>query len=62
LSGFSPGKAAGIVLSNSNPDASPFLNRKEDLVGDLAVHLDGPRLTATLPPHSVTFLTLETAK
>jgi hypothetical protein len=61
LSNFSPSKASGVVLSHSDPDGSPFLQRKEDLVGDLAVHLDGPRLTAALPPHSVTFIMLETA-
>jgi len=62
LSHFSPGTAAGIVLSHSDPDGFPFLTRKEELVGDLPLHLDGFRLTAALPPHSVTFITIEAAR
>jgi hypothetical protein len=36
----------------------PLLERKEDLVGNLPVSLDGPRLAFTLPPHAVAFITL----
>ena len=59
---FSSSKASGLKLSSADPDGSPFLERKEDLVSDLPVHVDGSRLTATLPPHSVSFITVETGK
>jgi hypothetical protein len=52
------GPPEGILLSHSDADGSPFVARKEDLVGALPVRGDGLRLTAVLPPHSVAFITL----
>ncbi len=52
-------RAEAVVLSHSDPDGHPLLERKADLVGDLPVSVDGPRLAFTLPPHAVTFVTLE---
>lgn len=59
LKDFAASLAEAVVLSHSDPDGYPLLERKEDLVGQLPVSLEGPRLTATLPPHAVAFVTLQ---
>jgi hypothetical protein len=59
LRDFAARRAEGIVLSHSDPDGYPLLERKEDLIGNLPVSLDGPRLATALPPHAVAFITLE---
>lgn len=56
---FAVSRAEAVVLSHSDPDGYPLLERKEDLVGTLPVALDGSRLALTLPPHAVAFITLE---
>jgi hypothetical protein len=56
--GFRPRQATGVVLSHSDPDGDPFLERKEDLVGELTMEINGSRLTTRLPPHAVVFITL----
>jgi len=59
LRGFPGRRAEGIVLSHADPDGDPLLERKEELVGQLPVSLDGSRLSTTLPPHAVVFITVE---
>lgn len=56
---FAARTAQAVVLSHADPDGYPLLERKEDLVRDLPVSLDGPRLAFTLPPHAVVFVTVE---
>ena len=58
LRGFQAASAETVLLSNNDPDASPILERKEDLVGQLPVQLSQGELTCTLPPHSAAFITL----
>lgn len=58
IANFAPSSAAGVLLSNGNPDAHPFLERKEDFVGTLPVELKGNSLLCSLPPHSVSFVTV----
>ena len=52
-------QATGIVLSHSDSDGDPFLKRKEDLVSELKVEMNGSQLTTRLPPHAVAFITLQ---
>jgi hypothetical protein len=59
---FSISEARGIVLSHSDPDGKPLLDRKEDLVSPLPVSIEDNVLTCAIPPHAVVFLTLEAAK
>ena len=61
LRGFAANRAVATVLSHDDPDGYPLLERKEDLVRSLPVAFDGPRLTATVPPHAVVFITIERA-
>jgi len=61
LRNFAAGLAAGVILSHADPDGYPLLEKREYLVRGLPVALDGPRLTAALPPHAVVFITLERA-
>ena len=56
---FTVREARAIVLTHSDPDASPYLERKEELVRDLPASLAGDVLSMTLPPHAVVFVTLE---
>lgn len=58
---FPAKRAAGVVLSHSDPDGHPFVERPGDLVGDLPLLLEGSQLSTTLPPHAVVFLTLDRA-
>jgi len=59
---FPVSEARGVLLSNSDPDGKPLLNRKEDLVSPLPVSIEDDVLTCVIPSHSVVFLTLQTAK
>jgi hypothetical protein len=61
LRDFAAGHAVGVVLSHADPDGYPLLERKEDLVRAYPVTVAGSRLTTTLPPHAVVFITLERA-
>lgn len=58
LRNFAARQAQGVVLSSDNPDARPLLERTEDFVRPLPVNLTPGGLACTLPPHSVSFLTL----
>jgi hypothetical protein len=53
---FEPATAAAVLLSHSDPDGKPLLERKEDAVSELPLTLAGPLLTCTIPPHSVVFV------
>ncbi len=59
LRGFVPQRSTGVVLSHSDPDGDPFLERREDLVRELPVAVQGQELTTALPPHAVAFVTLQ---
>ena len=59
LANFAAGHATAVVLSHPDPAASPFLERKEDLVGAVPVRAEPGRASLDLPPHSVVFLTIE---
>ncbi len=59
LRGFTAHRAAGVLLSHPDRDGDPLLEHKEDLVHEFPVALAGDRLEATLPAHSVAFLTLD---
>jgi len=52
-----PGNRRGTLPLR--PGRPPFLERKEDLVGDLPVHVTSERLVMDLQPHSVVFVTIE---
>ncbi len=56
---FDAARATGILLTNDDLDGKPLLQRKEAAVTGLPVTLAGPRVTCTVPAHSVAFLTLE---
>jgi hypothetical protein len=59
LTNFAAGRATAVVLSHSDPAAGPFLERKDDLVGEAPVRVAPERLALDLPPHSVVFVTVE---
>ena len=59
LRGFVPRRGTGVVLSHSDPDGDPFLARREDLVRDLSVEIQGQELTTVLPPHAVAFVAIQ---
>jgi hypothetical protein len=59
LRGFVPNGVAGVVLSHSDPDASPFLDNREELVCELLVEVRGQELTMLLPPRAVAFVTVQ---
>jgi hypothetical protein len=58
VQGFAPHSGTGVVLSHSDPDGDPFLERREDLIHDLPVAIQGQELTTVLPPHAVAFVTI----
>ncbi len=62
LKSFPPLRAKGNVLSDSDPDSDPFLERPDRLVHELALAVRGVELQAALPPHSVAFVTVERVK
>jgi len=53
---FKADSAAGTVLSHSDPDGKPLLERKEDFVSELPVIVAEQHITCTIPGHSVVFL------
>ena len=59
LRGFAPRTSTGVMLSHSDLDGDPFLERREDLVRDLSVAIQGQELTTVLPPHAVAFVTIQ---
>ncbi len=59
LKNFAAARATSVLLSHSDQNGYPFLERKEDLVGELPIHVSPEQLTMSLPPHSVVFVTVE---
>jgi hypothetical protein len=51
--------ARAVVLSQSDLDAKPLLQNKEDAIGHLEVTVADREVQCILPPHSVVFLTVE---
>ena len=62
LRGFEAARASAIVLSQGDPDAFPFVDRRDEVIADLSVALSGEGMACTLPPHSVAFITLRQDK
>jgi hypothetical protein len=56
---FKIGDAQGIVLTQSDRNASPLLASEDDAIHDYPVQFAGSELTCTVPPHSVVFITLK---
>lgn len=56
--GFTPARAAGVVLTHGDPDAHPFVERKEEVIASLPVEVTGNRISFSLPCRSVVFLVL----
>jgi len=56
---FKPDSATGTVLSHSDPDGKPLLERKEDFVSELPVTVANQYITCTIPAHSIVFLTVQ---
>ena len=59
---FSISEARGVLLTHSDPDGKPLLERKEDAVSSLPVSIGTDVLTCVIPPHAVVFVTMQTAK
>ena len=53
---FAPSRAAGVVLSDDDPDGNPRSERKEDFVTKLPARIEADKLTCVIPPHSVVFI------
>ena len=55
--------STGLLLSHSDANGPPLLEKKEEFVTDLPVQADAKAdastVTCTLPPHSVAFITLK---
>jgi sulfur carrier protein ThiS len=62
LRNFAVARATGVVLTNSNLDGSPLLDRKEDAVMEFSVAREGNDVTCAIPAHAVVFVTLEQSK
>jgi len=58
LAGLKPTAAEGVLLSSSDPDGKPLLEKKEDFVSPFVVEVNGQTLTCKLPPHAVVFVTV----
>jgi alpha-L-arabinofuranosidase len=57
--GFNAAGAEGVLLTSSDRDAKPLLERKEDFVQPLAVETTATTMSYQVPPHSVSFITLK---
>jgi hypothetical protein len=55
---FDVTSASGLLLSHSDVKGQPLLEKKEDFVADFPLQRDAAKLTCTLPPHSVAFITM----
>jgi len=62
LDHFSAVSAEGVILSQKTLDANPLLKKKEDAVANFPVAVHEGALDFTLPPHSVLFITVSSAK
>jgi hypothetical protein len=59
LINFPPAKAEGVLLSHSDPDGNPLLDRREDAISLFPVSIANQEIICTLPPHSVVFITIK---
>jgi len=59
---FPISQAHGILLTHTDPDGRPLLERKDDAVSPLPVSIENDVLTCVIPPHAVAFLTMQTVK
>jgi len=59
VANFKAARAEGILLTHSNLDGKPLLQRKEEAVTPLSVSVTNQEVTCTLPPHSVVFITIK---
>ena len=60
--GFASGKVNTVSLSQPSMDSNPLVDRKEDVVSALDAQFKNGLLTATLPAHSVSFITITKGK
>lgn len=58
LQRFGVSGVEAVLLSSDDPDADPQLSSCEEIFRELPISREGERLRATLPPHSVAFITL----
>jgi hypothetical protein len=59
LRNFQAARAAAAALSQSDPEASPLVERKEDVVRELPVALGGGDLRCIVPAHAFVFVTVD---
>ena len=59
LSNFRAARTEGILLSHSDPNGNPLLQRKEEAVTPLSVSLSNQEVLCTIPPHSVVFISIQ---
>jgi alpha-L-arabinofuranosidase len=54
---FAISSVDGVLLTASDPDGKPLLERKEEAISSFAVNRTADTITCTIPPHAVVFLT-----
>ncbi len=59
LKNFLPERATAVTLSQSDADAGPLIDRKEDVVRELPVALGDGDMRFAVPAHAIVFITLE---
>ncbi len=59
LQNFQAGSATGVVLSQSDKDADPLVDKRQDVVGDLPIGLGTDEMSLTVPARSVVFITVD---
>ena len=62
LDNFRPRSATGVTLTQSDLDAHPLVQRKEDAVSELPVKLRGGEVGLVVPARSVVFITIRHQK
>lgn len=56
---FKADGATGTVLSHSDPDGKPLLERKEEAISDVDVTVSEQQVACVIPAHSIVFLTVD---
>ena len=59
---FAVSETDGVLLTHSDPDGKPLLERKSDAVSLLPISVEADVLTCAIPPHAVAFLTMKTTE
>ena len=59
LVNYHPVRAEGILLSHSDPNGKALLTFKEEAISNLSVSINKQEVICTMPPHSVSFITLK---